>query len=142
MHQSSNAAVTNSLRLYGARSGAILLMTSADQNVADALEVVFDSHRPKVVDPETELDWDAEDVGDCVIGENGVVLTIVGSGGFMGARFEAAWGRTPERWKANARMNGCAWLGLVSVQEYQRLMARGWGETIPPLALLKLEVTQ
>lgn len=139
MHQSSSAAVTNSLRMYDGRSGAILLMTSEDQAVADALESVFDLHGAKVVDPETELDWEAEDVGDCAIADNGVVITIVGNG-YTGIRFANSWGVTPDQWSMNAKLNGCVWLGLVGPAEYKRFVGGGWNERIPPLSLLKLNV--
>jgi hypothetical protein len=131
--------VTNSLRLYDGRSGAILLMTSDMQDVGDALESVFDLHGAKVVDPEVELDWDADDVGDCTITDDGVVLTIVGNG-YTGIRFAASWGRTPDQWRMNAELNGCVWLGLVGPAEYQRFMNGGWNEKIPSLALLRLNV--
>jgi hypothetical protein len=138
VHQSnSSASVTNSLRLYGGRSAAILLMTSAIQNVSDALESVFDLHHAKVVDPEVE--WDASDVGDCTVKGDGVVLTIVGNG-YTGIRFATSWGPTPDAWQMNADLNGCVWLGLVNPAEYQRFVDKGWTERIPPLALLKLNV--
>jgi hypothetical protein len=140
VHQSnSSAAVTNSLRLYKGRSAAILLMTSDVQNISDALESIFDLHDAKVVDPEAEMDWEASDVGDCTVKDDGVVLTIVGNG-YTGIRFETSWGQTPDQWRMNAELNGCVWLGLVNPTEYQRFVDGGWGERIPSLPLLKLEV--
>lgn len=142
MQQSSNAAVTNSLRSYGTGAEALLLIASEDEEIARSLVDVFLGHSAPYVDPERDLPWCASDVGDCRIGEDGVTITIKGFGSsFMGLRFESSWGTTPPEWHLRAVEHKRVWLGLVGGADYARLVSGGWSERLPSAWMLKLEVT-
>ena len=142
MQRDHNAAVTNSVRTYEGYSEALLLMTSQDKEIAEALEKVFSIHGALLVDPEETLPWGEPDVGDCRIDREGVILTVEGAGGvFMGMRHEVHWGRTSPEWHAHAERRGRAWLGLVDAADYIRLSEGGWTERLPLMRMLKLEVT-
>lgn len=142
VQKSDSASVTNSVRTYGGRKEALLLITSDDEEISEALVRVFTIHEAPETEPEVDLPWDLEDVGDCRIDNESVILTVEGSGGaFMGLRFETQWGRTPPEWHAYAERTGRVWLGLVGLDDYNRLTEGGWEARLPAMRMLKLEVT-
>jgi len=142
MQHSNNAVVTTSVRVYDGHSEALLLLTTQDKEISKALVDIFTIHDAQETDPEKSLPWDEPDVGDCRIGNDGVLLTIQGSGSsFMGMRHEVKWGRTSAEWHGHAERRGRVWLGLVGVPDYVRLSQGGWTERLPMMRMLKLEVT-
>lgn len=141
VQKSNSAIVMNATRGYdGGRTGALLLITSDDPATSDALETVFRIHEAPRMSPEFDLPWDLEDVGDCVISQDGVVLAIEGKGGvFMGLKFETYWGVVDEGWRREAERNGCAWLALTPFEDYRTLGGVS-GALIPEVPVLKLTV--
>lgn len=102
---------------------------------------MFRIHQAPLLSPEFDLPWDAQDVGDCVITDEGVVITLEGQGGvFMGLKFETYWGVTSDNWRREAERNGCAWLALTPFETY-RTLGTFPGALIPEVPVLKLEVT-
>lgn len=142
VQNSHNSAVTNSVRTYEGYAEALLLLTSEDKEISNALERVFAIHGAPLVNPEETLPWDEPDVGDCRIDNESALFTLEGSGGtFMGMRHEVRWGRTSPEWHAHAERRGRVWLGLVEPADYIRISEGGWTEQLPLMRMLKLEVT-
>lgn len=140
VQKSNSASVMNAVRSYGQGVGALLLITSDDTEIASALARVFEIHQAPEVSPELDLPWQANEVGDCRISDDGVLLTVEGSGdSFMGLRFEVSWGATDGEWRAEAERNGCAWLILVPDGVYGSL-AKDPFALIPSVPVLKLGV--
>lgn len=142
MQQSNNTVVTNSLRTYGPRKEALLLISTEDPEISKTLVWVFKEYDAPETDPEKNLPWDIKDVGDCRIDDSSVIITVEGFGqSFMGLRFETSWGVTPVEWHVHAEQNKRVWLGLVGPGDYARLVTGGWDEHLPSMRMLKLEVT-
>lgn len=136
----NDAACMNALRVYGNRSAAILLMTSADPDAALGLERVFALHEGPYLNLENDLDWDLDTVGDCIIKTDGIKVVIEGRGNFMGMVFENNWGEVDQSWREAAEINGCVWIALVSATVYERALAAGRNAVIPiTVPMLKLD---
>ncbi|AXH66323.1 hypothetical protein SEA_SATIS_164 [Streptomyces phage Satis] len=141
VQKSNSASVQNALRSYENGTSALLLITSDDEEISNALDRVFEIHKAPRLSPELELPEAAEGVGDCAISPEGVVLTVEGSGDhFMGLRFEVFWGVTDKQWREVAESNGCVWLALTPFEDYRSLGGDPFA-LIPAVPLLKLEVT-
>lgn len=147
VQSTNNTHAMNALRVYDdGRSAAIVLMASDDAEIEKALGRVFEIHEAPLTDLEANAPWGADDVGDCEIRSDGVMLTVEGTGGtFMGLRFEAAWSTTSPGWRRAARDNGCVWLALPGRPAYDhiaRAVASGSQVQLPAMPVLKLEVTR
>lgn len=142
VQKSNSASVKNATRGYGEdRTGALLLITSEDPRTFETLETVFGIHQAPRTMPEFDLPWDLDDVGDCIILESGVILTVEGKGGtFMGLRFETDWDATDEGWRREAERNACTWLALTPFEDYRRLDASP-DTLIPEVSVLKLGIS-
>lgn len=141
VQKTSEVMVANSVRDYDGRKEALLLLATESEEIGASFVDVFAAHEGHEVDPEEDLPWDLDDVGDCRIDSASVILTIEGWGGsFAGLRLEVPWGRTSPEWHAWAERNGRVWLGLTSPADCARLMVGNWGERIPPVRMLKLDV--
>lgn len=147
MQSTNDTHAMNALRMYeDGRSAAIVLMTSESTEIETGLERVFEIHEAPLTNLEVSVPWGADDVGDCEIRPDGVLLTVEGTGGrFMGMRFEASWDTTSPGWRRAARDSGCVWLGLPGRPGYDqiaRAVASGSVVQLPAMPVLKLEVTR
>lgn len=143
VQESNNATVVNGLRTYGNRTEAIILIASGEKDTNEALARVFILQEAPFVDPETELPWGKPSVGDCRIGDNGVLFTVEGSGAsFMGLRFEASWGQTSADWASCAERSGRVWLGLTGPIYCERILREGEGTLLPRMRFLRLDVVR
>lgn len=153
VQQSSEVRGRNALRFYddGAQA-AIVLVRAGDEESLTALAKVFGEHRALTVDLERAVPDSDRTVGDCVIRDDGVLLTMTGVGrSIMGLSMNLGWGKTSHSWRSVALKTGHVWIGLISEKSYQEAFsgdaltldnAHPGAPRIPPLPVLKLEVVE
>lgn len=150
MQQSSAASLSNALRVYEDGSeAAILLLRGAADGTHEGLKAVFDAHDAPMAWLERGVPQDASAVGNCVIKDTSVVLEIAGAGAsLMGMRLEVHWGDVSESWRSAAESAGHVWIGLMTEDEYQRMLyanaveagdMRVFLPVLPEMPALKLE---
>ncbi len=110
--ETGRSTACNAVRSYadGSRA-AIVIMSPSDSWTAAQMTTAF-GLRGAV---DSDLEWTApqhhlDTVGDCVVREDGVLLTVEGGGAFLGMRFETHWGPTDPSWLEAARGEGCVWV--------------------------------
>lgn len=154
MQQSSSASVGNGLGLReDGSAAAILFVRAGDSEALDALNFVFQLHRAPTVDlghAVPDLDRTA---GDCVIRDNGILMTLQAvdpadwndGHGMLGMNLELTWGETESVWWQTALEDGFVYACLVTEEQYQRAARIEGGvrvvdvAKVSPAPIVKLE---
>lgn len=142
------------IRTYGDDSkDAVLIVRAGDSYAHGLLARVFALHRSPLSDLVKPPVLPAEAVGDCVIEEAGVTMTVGPVDAqewnrgqrLFGVNLTCGWDATPPRWKSLASQKGYVVAMLVTEQEYraatiasdEQRESDGW--TLPSSPVLKLE---
>lgn len=135
----SSARATNAIRVYEGAPEAILLLIAGDADAHQGLTRVFALHDAPVVDLERELPDLGQSIGDCVIGDDGILMTMNGIGRYlMGVRLQVTWGRTEPFWRETAMGQGRVWVGLLP-HPIHAMGPAFRNQGIPEIPVLKLE---
>lgn len=144
IQQGSRARAANAVRDHDGTKAAILLLIAGDHAAHQGLTRVFSLHDAPMADLERRLPGLTGTSGDCVIRDDGILMTLEGIGRYlMGVRLNASWGFVNREWRDVAMEQGCVWAGLLPEAAYPEGTLFGSGgegcTEIPELPVLKLE---
>lgn len=132
---------------------AALFVRAGDDEVLEALSRAFTLHRAPSVRLAEGAPESDETVGDCVIRDDGITMTLGAvdpaawnrGRGMLGLNLTLTWGRTPQVWRDVAEETGCVLACLVTEEQYQAAVTMVGGarlvdvSVIPAAPVLKLE---
>jgi len=144
VQQSTQVQVTTAIRIPRSTGWwkPLILVNGLDEETQKAFEAVFRMHNAPLVVVTEDIPDTMREVGDCLVQENSSVITVKGTGStFMGLRFVTNWGTTNIGWREEVERRGCAWIGLLTAEQFGDVLDAQTslgGKPLPAMPLLKL----